>query len=87
MNINNINNKRTNQSFGLFQWQKEAGLWPSYIHINFVGDVIRTMMRNDAAILDENMFVTAWILEILLEVRNILIFNSMFDLKINFIYY
>jgi len=56
-----------NQSYGVRQWEKLQGIFPSDVKMNFNGKPDLTLLRDVFAIFDNNMFVTNWIAEILLE--------------------
>eukprot|EP01120_Amphizonella_sp_Union-15-10_P013124 TRINITY_DN6057_c0_g1_i1.p1 TRINITY_DN6057_c0_g1~~TRINITY_DN6057_c0_g1_i1.p1 ORF type:complete len:627 (-),score=103.35 TRINITY_DN6057_c0_g1_i1:45-1925(-) len=47
--------------------QKLKGLYPSYVHLNFHGEPEMTALRRDVKFFDNNMFVTNWVTQVLLE--------------------
>lgn len=48
------------------QWDKQAGLYASYVHINLSGGEFQTFFRHNFQIFDNNFFVTAWVMESLI---------------------
>lgn len=58
----------TNFSFPFVQAETK-GLWPSFIHLNFVGKPDTTFIRRNVASQDSNAFVTLWTLQVLLETQ------------------
>ncbi|KAJ5073806.1 hypothetical protein M0811_08370 [Anaeramoeba ignava] len=54
-----------------FEYQKPKGIYETWIHLNFHGNLFSQLLRNNFKVFDENGFVTAWINEILLESNKI----------------
>eukprot|EP00455_Lapot_gusevi_P005163 TRINITY_DN12172_c0_g1_i3.p1 TRINITY_DN12172_c0_g1~~TRINITY_DN12172_c0_g1_i3.p1 ORF type:complete len:643 (+),score=195.28 TRINITY_DN12172_c0_g1_i3:79-2007(+) len=48
---------------------KIKGLFPSWVHVNFPGNPAFKFLRNNFKFFDNNMFVTGWVMEILLEAQ------------------
>ena len=56
-----------------FSTYKQKGTYSSYIHMNYAGDPLKEFMRENLKFYDVNVFVTAWISSLLLEINR---FNS-----------
>jgi len=50
------------------QWRKLRGIYPSYVHLNFYGAEEYSLARRYIEFYDNNMFVTNWVSQALLEV-------------------
>ncbi|KAJ5077229.1 hypothetical protein M0811_00549 [Anaeramoeba ignava] len=54
-----------------FEWEKQKGIYESWVHLNAHGNIFMQTIRNDLKFFDDNFFVTAWINQILLEANKI----------------
>eukprot|EP01129_Flabellula_baltica_P016964 TRINITY_DN925_c0_g2_i1.p1 TRINITY_DN925_c0_g2~~TRINITY_DN925_c0_g2_i1.p1 ORF type:complete len:626 (+),score=134.24 TRINITY_DN925_c0_g2_i1:27-1904(+) len=59
--------------------KKFKGLYPSYVHLNFIGNWSSYFLRNDFSVYDNNAFVTSWITQLLLESHNMGAINLHLD--------
>ncbi|CAC5386437.1 unnamed protein product [Mytilus coruscus] len=50
-----------------FSWQKDQGLYPSHVKLNFHGELQIAEIRELFKVFDNNMFATAWISSCLIE--------------------
>ncbi|XP_076085251.1 uncharacterized protein LOC143056058 [Mytilus galloprovincialis] len=50
-----------------FSWQKDQGLYPSHVKLNFHGELEIAEIRELFKVFDNNMFATAWISSCLIE--------------------
>ena len=59
--------KRATKEFPPLLWEKDKGVYDSYVKLNFHGSPQMAFMRDSFEIFDNNMFATAWITSCLLE--------------------
>jgi len=64
-----------------FDLYEQSGVYPSWIHVNLVGDPELAFARNVLSVLDDNMFVTAFIEQVLLEASQFEVFSAVADSK------
>ncbi|PRP88674.1 hypothetical protein PROFUN_02770 [Planoprotostelium fungivorum] len=59
------------QSYAPPEWHEQKGIFPSQIKINFFGNPAEKLLREYFSIFDNNMFVTVWLLEVLINAQEI----------------
>ncbi|XP_071111866.1 uncharacterized protein [Haliotis cracherodii] len=65
--VENAQIKTEKKYVPLFEWAEHKGVWPSYVKQYFHGDPDLALFRQLFGVFDNNMFATAYVMEILAE--------------------